>query len=363
MSEVIPTREERREFLEQRRSGLGSSDIAKIVGLHPSRDAMDVYIDKVSDVDPSEVENIHLLRGIILEPIFADIYAEETGRKVQRVQQIEHPDEEWATANLDRRILSNGDRDTGSLEIKSPSRPVYRRYLEEGIPEHIIIQHQWQLLVTGYDWGSIAWGSLEDDRGPLQYIDREAHPLLQENLMERGYEFWHEHVIPGNPPDPEEWARKTRVELPDLPGETKKIDDEHAREWAREVVRRKEQASAWGDLYNEAKDAVVEFCKARGAKTVIIPGVVRLTASKVSGRTYPRWKQLKKHGALDPNQVEEIMEEAIRLADHEADREWLLQLRDKLLSSAELDFDAFEKQADDHYRPYISPQEGGTDDE
>lgn len=68
----------REEWLNQRKKGVGGSDIAAICGHDPYRTPLDVYLDKVGESDPIE-DNDFMKAGRYLEPVVADMFQDETG--------------------------------------------------------------------------------------------------------------------------------------------------------------------------------------------------------------------------------------------------------------------------------------------
>ncbi|WP_243470567.1 YqaJ viral recombinase family protein [Vreelandella lionensis] len=105
---------DRKAWLSIRQSGIGSSDAAAAVGLHPYKSQLELWMDKTgrqfTDKEPNREDQLTspLHWGQILEPIVAEHYARHTGHRVQRVnailQHVEHP---WMLANLDREIVGS----------------------------------------------------------------------------------------------------------------------------------------------------------------------------------------------------------------------------------------------------------------
>jgi len=72
----------REEWLEQRRSGVGGSDVAAILGVDPfGKTAADVFDEKVGNGVEVE-QTLPMKRGNVLEPIAVQQYVEETGRRI-----------------------------------------------------------------------------------------------------------------------------------------------------------------------------------------------------------------------------------------------------------------------------------------
>ena len=80
---------DRQAWLSIRQSGIGSSDAAAAVGLHPYKSQLELWMDKtgrqVDIKEPSRDEQLTspLHWGQVLEPIVADHYAQHTGHRVQ----------------------------------------------------------------------------------------------------------------------------------------------------------------------------------------------------------------------------------------------------------------------------------------
>jgi putative phage-type endonuclease len=73
--------DERKEWLEQRRQGLGGTDIAAILGLSPWKNALDVYLGKLGMTEQKEPTEA-MFWGNAMERIIAQRYVEITGRRV-----------------------------------------------------------------------------------------------------------------------------------------------------------------------------------------------------------------------------------------------------------------------------------------
>ncbi len=89
------------DWLQHRRSGIGGSDAAKVLGISDYGNAASVYLDKKGDMEPVK-ETFRLWFGREAEPIIAKRFELETGFKVERYpwmcQSTEYP---WMLADLD----------------------------------------------------------------------------------------------------------------------------------------------------------------------------------------------------------------------------------------------------------------------
>lgn len=144
----------RGEWLNVRKRGIGSSDAAAAVGINPYQSQLELWMIKTGrdaglpkpDVDdPSSP----VYWGHVLEPIVAEQYSRQTGRKVRRVNAVlQHPDPDkhWMLANLDYSVVANDD--VQILECKTAGE-FGSRLWKDGVPDYIQCQVQHQLAVTG----------------------------------------------------------------------------------------------------------------------------------------------------------------------------------------------------------------------
>ena len=142
----------REDWLSVRRNGIGSSDAAAAVGLHPYKSQLALWLEKTGRDDlfaPIDVndESTPLYWGTLLEPIVAAHYTKRTDNRVRRVNAVlQHPDHPWMLANLDREVV--GVPEVQILECKTAGVQGSRLW-KDGVPEYVQLQVQHQLAVTG----------------------------------------------------------------------------------------------------------------------------------------------------------------------------------------------------------------------
>lgn len=182
---------DRKSWLAIRQSGIGSSDAAAAVGLHPYKSQLELWMEKTgrqgSDNEPSrsEILTSPLHWGQVLEPLVADHYAQHTGYRVQRVnailQHVEHP---WMLANLDREVVGNDQ--VQILECKTAG--LYGAKLwKNGVPEYVQLQVMHQLAVTGQQAADVAV-LLGGHQLEIHRIERDEAMIEQLITLER--QFW-----------------------------------------------------------------------------------------------------------------------------------------------------------------------------
>lgn len=330
----ILNRDARRAFLEERQKGIGSSDIAAVCGIDPYRDAIDVYYDKTRPVDPDDEASIHLIRGVLLEPIAAQLYTASTGRKVRKMKARQHPEYAFARANADYQILAGNGHGTGALEAKAPSMPVFNRVLEAGLPDPYIAQLQWQLLVTGYEWGAFAVVNLEHREGPLLPIEIERNETLMEQMVERADRFW-QHVSTHKPLNPLEWIPAADLSIPEHDPRRVYLDPAEAEPLVRAIELDRDRKEL-NRLYEEAKEAAAKWMDEQGYTRTHVRGVGKLNYDHRQGRSWVNEKRLYAARPLDRDLVRGL------LADYE------LTIDEDALSLLELDFSTVKAEA----KPY-----------
>lgn len=142
----------RQDWLELRKSGIGGSDAASILGFNKWKSAFQLYIEKTSDF-VEEIDNEFIYWGNVLEDVVATEFARRTGKKVRRRNQmLRHDDYPFMTANLDRVVV--GER--AILECKTTSQYNKEAWEGDNVPAAYICQVQHYLAVTGYDKAYIA---------------------------------------------------------------------------------------------------------------------------------------------------------------------------------------------------------------
>jgi len=185
-------------WLEERRKGIGGSDVAAIMGLSPWKTAYQVYQEKRKEVEDWK-GNEATDWGSRLEPVIRQWYSDTTGRSVKVPDKLlVHPKYPFMGASLD------GFTDDGRVvEIKTARSG--KDWGEPGtnqIPDYYAVQVHHYMTITGFQVAdipvSIAGGS------PSLYIV-EADKEISEMIIEACAKFW-ERVQSGNPPDPVTYA-------------------------------------------------------------------------------------------------------------------------------------------------------------
>jgi putative phage-type endonuclease len=225
----------RDEWLAARRTGIGGSDIAAILGLSPWRTPLDVYRDKVEGTQQTETEAMRW--GRLLEDVIAREYAARAGVRIQRINTlIRARDREWAIATLDRVVMPARGRARvrggelrgadGVLECKLVGPNAASEWGRGGDPEavplHCAAQCMWYLGITGLPWCDVA-ALIGGQRLVVRRIERDDETIAA--MFERAEKFWRDHVLARVPPPPST-AREADQAWPFDNGESLEADEQ-----------------------------------------------------------------------------------------------------------------------------------------
>lgn len=142
------------EWHELRKSGLGGSDIAAVMGLLPWKSPLDVWGDKTRR-SPDVVPTKPMRWGAKLEEVVAQEYSEVTGRTVHRVNAILRHPSLPLLGNIDRAVAAEGKK----------KGVAFGRFFSDRILE---------CKTARSDWG---WGEPGTDEIPIYYVPQTQHYL------------------------------------------------------------------------------------------------------------------------------------------------------------------------------------------
>lgn len=183
---------------EERRKGIGGSDVAAIMGLSSYSTPYQVYLDKAEGISDDISGKPAVMWGNILEPVVGDHYASEhPDSRVRRVnamaRSIARP---WAQASLDYEVC-DPELGWGILEIKTAG---YRRADDwaDGVPVYYQTQVAHYLSVTGRPFADVAVLIGGQDYREYRLMRDEEDVLTVSKAVDA---FWHDHVEARVPPD------------------------------------------------------------------------------------------------------------------------------------------------------------------
>jgi putative phage-type endonuclease len=202
------------QILEARKTGIGGSDVAAVLGLSRYKTPADIWLEKTGRLQP-ESGNEFTYWGQRLESIIADEYAVRNGYLLDEpVEMFRHKKLPFLIANPDRLIRGKN----GILECKTAGAYKISEWGEEGtdqIPTEYLLQAAHYRYVLDANFVDIA--VLIGGNAYRQY-KYDKNERLEEKIMEKLTVFWEENVIKDVKPEP-----KTRRDVEILFRETDKV--------------------------------------------------------------------------------------------------------------------------------------------
>jgi putative phage-type endonuclease len=183
------------EWHDERRKGIGASDVPAIAGVSPWQKPIDVFEEKVGRAEPPE-ESPAMRWGTLLEPVIADEAERVTGRKFRRLSRaVRYHDWPVLFAHLDRTSSE------AVLEVKkSMSTSGWGDAGTAAVPDHVALQVQAQLACADKELAVVA--------ALLGYSDFRVYEvprdraLFDDAILPLLREFWH-LVETDTPPAPD----------------------------------------------------------------------------------------------------------------------------------------------------------------
>lgn len=197
---ILPADADRTDWLTARRSGLGSSDIAAILGISRYGNALSVYHDKTGSLPLESDDSEPALWGRAMEETVAREWARRNRSYVRRVGLVANIDRPWQMCTLDRRVLDcplADGREKCAVEIKCRDKMKAGQF-RKGVADDVLVQTLWQADVCGYDHVHAA--VLLGGNDYRQFVIRVAdHAGLLDDLRTAGARAW-EQITARRPP-------------------------------------------------------------------------------------------------------------------------------------------------------------------
>ncbi|MEU6387649.1 lambda-exonuclease family protein [Streptomyces bauhiniae] len=308
---LLPADADRPTWLAARRNGIGSSDVAAILGVADRNTAVHVYRDKRGELVDDAGEAA--LWGNLLEEPVAREWARRQRSVVQRVGLVAHVDAPWQMATLDRRVaecpMDRETRTACALEVKCRSAFKASRWRSD-IPDDVLAQCTWQMAVTGYDHIHVAvlLGGNE-----LKMTLAERDERMERYVLREVERFRTEHLLAGVEP---EWDLDKAVALiemdalmhPDRVGEIS-LDE------IGEVMEYAELSARAGAADRKLKRARATLARlAAGAQTVTFGGELAYEFAPVTKRSVDLDALRDRHPAVYADVVAEKTHYQVRIA-------------------------------------------------
>lgn len=173
-----------------RKNYIGASDAAAVLGMSRWKTPVQIWAEKTGVVEPDDIsKKLAVKLGNRLEEVVAELFTEETGKKVHKVNEaFVHKDHDFLVCHIDRKI--NGEN--AILQCKTASAWKAKEWDGEEIPHEYIIQEIHELAVTGYERAYIAV-LIGNQDFKIKIIERDEK-LISE-IVEKEAKFWNDFII------------------------------------------------------------------------------------------------------------------------------------------------------------------------
>lgn len=179
--------EHSQEWYDNRRTGIGGSDAAAVLGMSKWKTPYQVWREKV--YGERQPDNGQFERGRDLESFIREKHENETGKKVVTPSFMRDPKYDFVVGNLD------GITDEKVVEFKTS---LFDDWGDEP-PIEYILQCQHYLFITGYDEADLVVLILSTWKIKTFHIHADSE--LQNLMVENYQKFW-KHVEDKTPPEP-----------------------------------------------------------------------------------------------------------------------------------------------------------------
>lgn len=198
MPQIFKT-DNKKDWLELRAKDVTSTEISALCDSSPYMSEFELY-HKKKEGDLGEIpDNKAMLWGRRMEPVIAQAVKEDFGLDIRLLDvYMRHDDEPNMGSSFDYEIINHADG-PGILEIKNVAYSVYKeQWTETEAPEHIELQLQQQLEISGREWGVIA---AFVGFGQIVLYTRKRDHEMGKNMRKLVSAFW-KRVEDSNPPAP-----------------------------------------------------------------------------------------------------------------------------------------------------------------
>ncbi len=301
--------EQRIEWLKERKTYIGGSDIGCILGLSRFKTPLDIFLDKTTDrVDESMSEAAYW--GRMFEDIVAKEYAKRTGHEIDRPDGlIRHKEHSFIAANIDKWV--NGK--SHILECKTTHFLKGNEWGEEGtdeIPELYKCQVAYYSAICDVEKVDIA--VLIGGQGFRMYTYYKNREF-EDKLIRVACLFWNNHILKGIAPSASNLEDIASL-YPKSDGSTIKADEQIVQDVeALKAIKNEEKLLIENKISLETK---IKSCI--GNHDALVNG---------AGEVIATWRNVKPRQVLDTKKLQEEHQDIYQqyLSEKEAGRMFLVK--------------------------------------
>lgn len=284
MTRIIRTKSHE-EWLEHRGFGIGSSEVATILGVNPYETPRQLWLRKKGLVPPKE-ETFAMRAGHYLEDAVAKFWSDATGKTIIKNSAEEiifvSDKSDIFRASPDRLFwVEDGSRkesNKGILECKTTQKSID----ENDIPKMWFCQLQWLMGCSGKKYGSLAWLTAGREFG---YKDFEFNETFYEWMCNKVKEWW-EKYIDGDDEPPLINAADVNDKFPVHEEGKQKEVSENIDKVYEDLKKTREQISILQELKTKGEDLIKVYMEDAEALTKDGEVLITFKANKSGKRVF-----------------------------------------------------------------------------
>ena len=203
MGTITITSKNHGDWLKSREQGIGSSEVATVLGLNPYDTPYQLWLRKTGRVPYVEQENNLMRMGHILEDAIARLCSEEAGLEIVKNSSSEFvvvdKEKPFMRVSPDRYAYPIGQKKSNDNKVIIECKSTQKGVDPDNISKYWFCQVVYQMHVTRIPLAYIAWLIQGRDFGykPIYYDKAQDFAQLIEEEIER---FWVDCVLGGKEP-------------------------------------------------------------------------------------------------------------------------------------------------------------------
>lgn len=203
MSHIIIKASTHQEWLDARRGGIGSSEVATLLGVNPWQTPYQLWLQKTRRVPEEEKESFLMKAGHYLEDAVSRFCADETGLQIIKNSSAEfvvvNRERPYLRVSPDRYAWKPGARRTKGNKVIIECKTTQNSVDEDNIPPYWFVQVMYQLGVTEMEEAVIAWLTQGRSFGyKWLTFDKDFYEDVIVDTVER---FWVDNIKGGREPE------------------------------------------------------------------------------------------------------------------------------------------------------------------
>lgn len=201
MGTIVITSKNHDEWLRSREGGIGSSEVATVLGVNPYDTPYQLWLRKTGQVQTEEKENFLMKAGHYLEDAISHFCADEAGLDIVKNSASEFvvidKDKPFLRVSPDRYAYPKGAKHTADNKVIIECKSTQKSVDPDNLSKYWFCQVSYQLHVTRIPAAYIAWLTQGREFGckPIYY-----DPDFAQFIAEEVERFWIDCVIGGKEP-------------------------------------------------------------------------------------------------------------------------------------------------------------------